>query len=229
MKDQRKSRLVLLLIGAVSTLFAVTASADDYDQLLRQALTRSDAGAVYVYDVLYEEAGAEAYIQIDPSREKGKRVTVISPPESSWDAEFAIMLNDLDDEADTQFWCSDFAENVPETATVIDETQSTVTYEYQPVPADDDDEMVMQHLTGRITVARNDPAIMSIQMFAPAPFSPIFLGRFDRFEFDVQCGRLPDGRSHMLRFTNLIQGKIATETINESAVWQILEYREVIE
>jgi len=218
-------RALLLIAAAVSLTAPV--QADDHGEILRQALARSDAGVTYAYDVLYERPDLQSYFQVDPSRAKGERVTVSSPERASWDAEFAIMLNDMDEDAKTQFWCSDFAENIPATARVVSETDTTVTYAYEPIPEDDDDEMIFPHLTGRVTVSRHDPAILAIRMYAPDPFSPILLGRFEHFDFEVDCERLPDGRTHVQRFSHLIKGKIATEAIHETAVWQVLQYHEV--
>lgn len=214
--------VILALVSNATTAFASTDTA-----ILKQALSRSNAGPSYTYDVLYNNDGFEAFIHVDPTLPRNQRVSVSSPPRNSWDAEFTVMLEEMDKEAGVQFWCTDFAENIPLDASIVSETSDVITYRFKPLSVDEDDEFVMPHLIGTVTVSRYDPAILSISMKAEVPFSPMPFGTFDEFEMSAQCAQLPDGRSHVTQVSQIIRGKIASEEIRESAVWRLLQHMEI--
>jgi len=188
---------------------------------LQIALGRTSQGQIYRYEVDYQTNDIVSQYSVDPTQSSGLRVSVAYPPESEWTSDFAIELSEMDAEADTRIWCTEFSENIPLNVLPISQTDSTITYEFVPVATDEDDAKVMPHLIGLVTVTKNDPAIVAYRMYAPQSFKPMWLARIDKFDMRVQCERLPDGRTHVASIDIDISGKAAMQAFAQNESWKV--------
>jgi len=206
-----------------------TGLADQERSPLRQALARSASGPVYIYDVHYASPDFSADYRVDPSQPVGARVIVSTPARESWSLDFIEQVADMDEFGRSNFLCSDFASNIPDDARLIYETDLSATYEFEPVPEDEDDEDVFPHLTGQVTVDKLDPAILKFQMVSPKPFKPHWLLFIRRMEMKVSCGRLPDGRTHVKRLSSDVEGTAALKSISSHETWQVGSYEQILQ
>jgi len=196
---------------------------------LQQALSRSTEGPVYLYDVHYDSRDFSADYRVDPSQPTGSRVIVSTPSRQDWTRDFVEQVAEMDESAKSNFLCSDFASNIPSDARLIHETQLSATYEFDPVPEDEDDAKMFPHLVGQVTVDKLDPAILAYQMIAPKPFKPQWLLYIRRMEFQVHCDRLPDGRTHVQQFTSSIEGTVALKSISNQETLQLNSYERILQ
>lgn len=225
----RKLRFTVYALAAVTSVTASSMSETDlHDLPLQQALARSIAGPDYVYEVRYESTKMNAQYSVDPTQPKGARVTVSTPSRDQWSLEFIGQIAEMDESADTNFLCSDFASNIPAAVTLVRDTELTATYEFEPRPEDEDDAEVFPWLTGYVTVDKIDPGILSFEMISPQPFSPHWFLKISSLQMKVDCGRLPDGRTHVQQLTSTVEGSAASISISNREFWEIVDYHQIM-
>ena len=220
-------RPILVLSAGAAVLATSQVSAEPAGDYLSRALDADSSGPVYQYDLSYRSEDLSVSARIDPSRPLGQRVQVLSPSKSDWNKEITEGVEDLEADPVDDFWCSGFAEMVPRNASLVGQTGTTATYRFQPLPDpnDPDDAKLMKHLVGEITVAKQDPQILSIALTAPQPFKPVWVAKITRFDLSVACERVPDGRTHMREFRITVDGKAALQTLRERELRTITNVR----
>ncbi len=217
---------VLMLCIGIS--IAPTAANAVNETPLQIALSRTSQGTIYRYDVEYQTDEIFSQYSVDPTLPSGQRVSVSTPPQSQWDADFAIELSEMDAEADTRIWCSDFAQNIPLNVAPLSQTDSTITYEFIPVATDEDDAKIMPNLIGLVTVTKNDPAIVEYRMYAPQSFKPMWLAKIEIFDMHAHCKRLPDGRTYVESLKVDISGKAGFQEFSENESWKVSSMQPVL-
>ena len=165
---------------------------------LEAALAAPTEGPAYKFDLKLEGDDLNGEAQVDPSRPEGERLTLISPAADTLEGDAAERYVDL--KANTsgdKIWCSSFRGNIPADAKMISESGEAAVYSFTPLPGDDKDSAkVFKHLTGRVTVSKEAPAILAFEMFAEKPFKPAMVARIDSFSMKADCSPSPD-RPHL--------------------------------
>lgn len=185
---------------------------------LEDALAAKADGPLYMFDVIIQNSDTDAMLRVDPSRPEGERLTVISPPEKDWTDDFRKLVDKMDADTDGDIWCQGFGENIPADAALVAETPTTATYTFRPQkgakPDDLDD--VYKYLTGKVIVAKDDPAILSVEMVSERPFRPLPVAKIRTFKLNFDCSRAPDGRTHIARINVDINGSAMMKDFSES-------------
>lgn len=212
----RKQIFLLLSVGAVFQPIH-TANAEPARPYLALALKPISDGAIYKYDLEYSNLNEKLVARIDPSKRQGERVLLLSASEDVMGDDFIETLSDLEENPVDEFWCSHLSEIVPLDAAFIAETDTQVTYKFEPLPdlEDPDDIKLMKHLEGHITVSKQDPQVLSMSLIAPRPFKPVWIAKINHFEFSMDCNRVPDGRTYMSELRISIVGKAAMRTFHQ--------------
>ncbi|WP_430402248.1 hypothetical protein [Hyphomonas sp.] len=185
---------------------------------LEDALAAPADGPLYMFDVVVRNSDTEAMIRVDPSRPEGERLNVISPAEKDWTDDFRKLVKKMDADTDGDIWCRSFGENIPADAALVSESPTTATYTFKPrkgaKPDDLDD--VYKYLTGKVVVAKDDPAILSVEMVSDKPFRPLPVAKIKSFKLNFDCARAPDGRTHIARVDVAINGSAMMNEFSES-------------
>ena len=167
---------------------------------LENALAAPDDGPSYKFQLKIDDGDLKAEALVDPSLPEGERLTLISPDETDLDEATAKQLADM--KANTtgdNIWCSRFSRNIPGNAKLISESGEAAVYSFQPVGTREDGDMAKayKHLSGRVTVSKDKPAIIAYEMFAEKPFKPMLVAKVDSFSMKVSCDYAPDGRTYV--------------------------------
>ena len=183
-------------------LFAVTFAALPAmaETPLEQARTAPEDGPAYKFDLRIEDDDLKAEALVDPSLPEGERLVLISPAEDELDNPAADRLKELkQNTSGDKIWCSRFSHNIPADATLISESGEAAVYSFQPVATEEEADMAKtyKHLTGRVTVSKDRPAILAYEMFAEKPFKPMLAARIDSFSMEIKCDYAPDGRTYV--------------------------------
>ena len=218
----------LLLPLALSALLPLQALAGSP---LQEALAARSDGPLYIFDLILQNDDTDAMMRVDPTRPEGQRLTVISPARQDWSDDFSKQVKRMQADTDGDIWCSNFGDNIPHDAVLESETATTATYTYAPrigaEPGDMDD--ILKYLTGKVVVAKNDPAILSVEMIAEKSFKPVPVARIKQFEMKVACHRAPDGRTHVARINVDISGSALMKGFSSSEVQTITNLKAVPE
>ena len=212
-------RFIVLSAGSLCLTLSATA-----DPLLEMMSSRSDEGPRYAYETSFAWDGIDATAKVDPSQPVGARITVLSPVETEWTKTFREELEERDESADGDIWCTEFGQMVPMDASVSDETDSTVTYAFTPVPEEDADrneQKMMKQLDGTVVLDKADGAVLAFKMSLPKPYKPAMVAKINAFEMDVTCARSPDGRTFIEQFNFDISGSAMMQSFEESVSRQI--------
>lgn len=126
-----KTVVVVAVTAIIGASMASTLRADFAKSPLERALQRSNDGPLYVYDVHYQSDEMVADYTVDPTQPEGSRVSVHSPAQQDWSREFIEQVADKDENA-SHILCSEFAPNIPPTAKLLSESESTATYRFTP-------------------------------------------------------------------------------------------------
>ena len=190
---------------------------------LQSALVLSADGPVYAYDMIFKTPEITAVGRVDPSAEEGKRITVTSPAPEDWPEEFAEGLAEMDKDVDGNIWCSQFADTIPASATLQEETGTTARYTFTPIPdpADENDAKIMKHIQGTVVIDTREPAILSYQLTAPKPFKPAVVAKIETFDMRVSCARAPDGRTYVQDMSVHVAGSAMMQSFEEKMSRQI--------
>lgn len=185
---------------------------------LEDALAAKADGPLYMFDVVVQNSDTEAMIRVDPSKPEGERLNVITPPEKDWTDDFRKLVKKMDADTDGDIWCNSFRENIPADAALVAESPTTATYTFKPQkgakPDDLDD--IYKYLTGKVVVAKDKPAILSIEMVADKPFRPLPVAKIKSFKLNFDCARAPDGRTHIARVDVAINGSAMMKEFSEA-------------
>ena len=220
------SRFALLSaasLGLVSTAMA--------DPLLEMMGNMSDEGPLYSYETSFSWDDIPATARVDPSQPEGERIKILTPTESDWSDAFREELETSDASAEGDIWCTEFGEMVPSDAQVTEETDTTVTYAFTPVPqpdADRNEQKVMKQLDGTVILDRADGAVLAFRMHLPKPYKPAMVAKINRFDMDVACARSPDGRTFIEAFTFDISGSAMMQSFEQSVSRQITKLLEPV-
>ena len=198
---------------------------------LQEALAASPDGPLYIFDLILQNDGTDAMMRVDPTRPEGERLTVISPPRKDWSDAFSKQVRKMEADTDGDIWCSNFGDNIPDDAALESETATTATYTYAPKvgaePGDMDD--ILKYLKGKVVVAKDAPAILSVEMVAEESFKPVPVARIKQFEMKVACNRAPDGRTHVARINVDISGSALMKDFSSSEIQTITNLKPVPE
>ena len=198
---------------------------------LQEALAASPDGPLYIFDLILQNDDTDAMMRVDPTRPEGERLTVISPPRKDWSDDFSKQVNRMQADTDGDIWCSNFGDNIPHDAALESETATTATYTYAPrvgtEPGDMDD--ILKYLKGKVVVAKDAPAILSVEMVAEESFKPVPVARIKQFEMKVACNRAPDGRTHVARINVDISGSALMKDFSSSEIQTITNLKPVPE
>ncbi len=185
---------------------------------LQDALAASSDGPLYIFDLILQNDDTDAMIRVDPTQPEGNRLTVISPAMKDWSDDFRKQVKRMQADVDGDIWCSGFGDNIPGDAALVSETATTATYAYTPQvgakPGDMDD--MLKFLTGKVVVAKDAPAILSVELVAEKSFKPLPIARIKQFEMKVACTRAPDGRTHVAQVNVDISGSAMMKDFAES-------------
>ncbi len=177
---------------------------------LRAALNTNAEGPIYAYEMTYDDGDVRASGIVDVSQPAGQRIKIISPAISEWPEGFAKELAELDATAKGDIWCNSVGENIPDDVTLLNEDEMTTTYGFKPLPdadADSTERKVFRHLSGTVTIARDNPAVLGFRLWADKSFKPMVLARINSFDMSMSCKRAPDGRTYVEKFNIAIAGK----------------------
>lgn len=211
-------RMTLLIAGgALLSCASIPVSAQQADYL-SAALRANQTGPAYSYSLDYRSDDFRGQARIHPWKPKGKRVVMITPPAGSLTAEQRKGVQEVDRDASKAFWCHSFAKRIPAgTATLTNQTATTATYSFKPLPeaGDADDAKMMKHLVGTVTVSKSRPAILAFALDAPKSFKPVFVARIKTFALRAKCARTPDGRTFVSRFDLKVTGSAMMRSFTE--------------
>ncbi len=215
--------LALLLASPVP---ASAAAANSPLERVRGA-PRSEAH--YAFELRFETAEMTAVGNVDPSKPAGQRVTVLSPPRDRWPVEFEQGVAEIDATPDADFWCRDLLDAVPPDARLLEETQTTATYQFQPLPdeGDVDSERVVKHLVGTIVIDKQQPAVLSMALSATEPFRINWLARIQTMNVRAQCARSPDGETYLETMETRLTGTAMLRSFMEREVRSVSSLRRV--
>ena len=203
-------------LSAASLSLVASAGADP---LLEMMNTMSDDGPRYAYETSFAWDGIDATAKVDPSQPVGERIKILSPAESEWSKAFRQELEERDESTDGDIWCTEFGQMVPMDASVSDESDTTVTYAFTPVPepdADRNEQKMMKQLDGTVMLDKADGAVLAFKMSLPKPYKPAMVAKINAFEMDVTCARSPDGRTFIEKFNFDISGSAMMQSFEES-------------
>ncbi len=184
---------------------------------LKRALAASKSGPVYSYDISYITRKMNAAGRINPTLPAGQQVNVTRPAKSTWTDEFKKAVKEIEKNNYNGFWCSEMAKSIPASARLISQTPATATYTFRPLPDPDEKASAkfVKHLTGRVTVDKNSPAILTYSLSAPKSFKPSILVRINKFDLQTSCARAPDGRTYVKSSKVTVAGSAFGKNFNE--------------
>nr|WP_321360901.1 hypothetical protein [uncultured Hyphomonas sp.] len=213
MRPARLSRTCLSLLAL--PLLALPALAETP---LEKALAAPTDGPDYLFDIKIDDGTLKGEAQIDPTRPEGKRLTLLSPDPATLTGDAAKTYEALQAKTSgDNIWCSTFDENIPADAKLISESGEAAVYSFTPLAGDNKDmEKIYKHLTGRVTVSRETPAILSFEMFAEKPFKPAMIAKVDSFSLKADCTPAPDGRTYISAFALDVSGNAMMQPFTQS-------------
>ncbi|MEE9328569.1 MAG: hypothetical protein V3V30_00415 [Parvularculaceae bacterium] len=205
----------MIVHSLISTIALMQSAAPD--QWLDQARNPATQGPIYSYVMNYEEGEIKAAGRVDPSKRVGQRIIVSSPPEETWTDDFRSEISSMEDDA-ADIWCAEFSEAIPVNAKLDRQDDTSATYSFKPVPDPDDkdDAKFMKHISGSVTIAKEDGAILHFSMTAPKPFKPVMIAKIQNFDLAATCARAPDGRTYIADMRINIKGKAMMQKFEES-------------
>lgn len=216
------------MLSAASLGFVSTAVADP---LLEMMGEMSDEGPLYSYETSFAWDSIPATARVDPSQPVGERIKILTPAESDWSKAFREELESRDASAEGDIWCTEFGQMVPMDAKITEESETTVTYAFTPVPepdADRNEQKMMKQLDGTVILDRTDGAVLAFRMHLPKPYKPAMVAKINAFEMDVACARSPDGRTFIQDFKFDISGSAMMQSFEESVSRQITKLLEPV-
>lgn len=185
---------------------------------LEKALAAPTDGPVYKFDLKIDDGALQAEAEVDPSRPEGERLTLISPDPETLEGEAAETYTKL--RATTsgdKIWCTSFKGNIPADAEMISESGEAAVYSFTPLAGDNKQTAKLyKHLTGRVTVSKQTPAILAYEMFAEKPFKPGMAARIDNFSMKADCAPAPDGRTYIRAFALDVSGNAMMQAFSQS-------------
>ncbi|MEM7329304.1 MAG: hypothetical protein AAF437_11230 [Pseudomonadota bacterium] len=205
-----------IALSALALCLSLPAAADPVLEMMRSL---SKEGPIYAYEMTYSDADVIANGRIDPSQPEGQRIEILSPSESEWSKDFRQGVEEMESETDGDIWCSDFAEMVPADAQATAENSASVTYAFTPLPtseADKTEQKMMKKLSGTVTLAKTDGAVLAFNMVLPKPYKPAMVAKINRFEMVAACDRAPDGRTYIQDFNFDIAGSAMMQSFEET-------------
>ena len=213
------SKLTAAVLAAMSLSLPVSA-----DPLLELMRTHTKDGPVYAYEMSYEEGDLVAAGKVDPSQPEGQRISIYTPAQDDWPEDFAKGLAEMEAETDGDIWCSDFAETVPADATITNETATSATYAFTPLPeadADNTEKKLMKKIDAEITLDKTDGAVLGVKMRLPKPYKPVFVAKIEVFDMQASCARAPDGRTYLQDFAMAVSGSAMMQSFDERVTRKI--------
>ncbi|WP_321490945.1 hypothetical protein [uncultured Hyphomonas sp.] len=185
---------------------------------LAAALAAPTDGPAYRFDLKLDGTDLKAEAQVDPSLPEGERLTLISPAADTLDGDAAERLVELkENTSGDKIWCSNFNQNIPADAKMVSESGEAAVYSFTPLPGEDKETAkVYKHLTGRVTVSKDAPGILSFEMFAEKPFKPAMVAKVDRFSMKADCARAPDGRTYVQTLAMDVSGNAMMQPFSQS-------------
>ena len=194
MRIHRPSNRLALLFAAL-----VSASAAVADSPLERVRGAPRSDVRYAFELRYETAEITAIGHVDPSKPAGQRVTVLSPPKDRWPEGFEQDVAEIDATPDEDFWCHDLLDAVPPDAQLLEETDTTAIYQFQPLPdeGDAESEHIVKHLVGTIVIDKQRPAVLSMALSATKPFRINWLARVETMNVHAHCAREPGGATYL--------------------------------
>lgn len=209
--------LAALLLAAPAAL-----AQDARPPLVAQALAQKPGAAAFAFEgeiVLGERAVS---LRVDPNAAGAARVVVLNPPEASLSADQRAAIAGLRNEEDLSLWCADPNLAARDFA-LVSEDAATATFRFQPLPDPDmgQDERFTKNLTGELVVSKSPPDVLSLKVYAPAPFKPNLLAKIDRFESTTTCAPAPDGRQYAARVSSRVAGSAMFAAFDQSVVQTI--------
>ena len=157
-------------------------------------------GPAYRFDLSFDDGELKAEAQVDPSKPEGERLTLVSPTEPELSESGAKRFRTLQENTTgDKIWCNQFNDNIPDDAKLISESGEAAVYSFRPIATAEEADMAKsyKHLTGRVTVSKEKPAILAYEMFAEKPFKPMLAARVDSFNMKISCDFAPDGRTYV--------------------------------
>ncbi len=188
------------------------------DSPLEQALAVSKDGPAYKFDLDYSGKDMVARMRVDPSLPEGQRLVLVSPGRDDLSDEAQKKFEAMQAKSKGDIWCAAFARNIPANAEMVSETSTTATYGFTPAATKEDGDMgkAYKHLTGRVTVSKERPGILSYRMYAEKPFKPMPVAKIEAFRMDVSCAAAPDGRTYIADVSINLSGSALMQKFTES-------------
>ncbi len=211
-----------LFLSGLFLLSGAAAPTDNTDYL-RQALAAPVDGPVYTYVLHYEDKKIKAHGTVDPSKPRGERVTMASPPEEKWSKSLRKGIRRMDKNAEKNLWCAQTAKYIPNDAKLVKQTADTATYSFAPMadPDDQEEQKLMRGVVGSVTVAKQNPAILEVSLIAPKPFKPMSIAKIKKFNTTVKCERAPDGRTYASDWTVHVKGSVLVKKVEQKTIRRI--------
>ncbi len=209
-------RSVSLHLALISSCLSASAPAMAQTPLKR-ALNAAESGPAYSYDISYVTREMNAAGRINPSRPAGQRVKVSRPAKSTWTDEFKKAVKEIENNGYKGFWCSEMAKSIPASARLVSQTATTATYAFKPLPDPEEkaSKKFVKHLTGRVTVDKKAPAILTYSLTASKSFKPVIFARINQFDLQTSCARAPDGRTYVKSSKVAVSGSALGKSFDE--------------
>lgn len=173
---------------------------------------------LYSYDISIQGKDTSVTGRVDPSAPMGERLTIISPAEADWTKEFAKRAKALKKNTEGNIWCQQFKDMVPETASLLSETETLARYSFQPSPDDKENDLakIAKHLDGVITLEKSTGQIQSLELIAREPFKPVIVAKVNTFQFKVSCTAAPNGLMRIATVNTMLEGRAMGKAFSEN-------------
>lgn len=203
-------RSVIVSVLAIS--WAGSASAQ-WPEPLNSALTRSNDGVSYVFDVERTSTDTgddgetlQAYARVDPNADELKQITPAHLVDSSLPGSSFRALAGVENALEDGIWCTRFAEDVPtdpDDIEIVSEDEASVTYAFTPLSSEDaegPEKKINRRTRANLTVSKDDPAVLSYTRGLTRTVTVFVVAKIRKADSEVSCSRTPDGRSYTSYF-----------------------------
>lgn len=192
----------------------------DLPEPLKSAIERPTDTPSFVFDIERtavqtsddeDPETSTGYARVDLQADELKQITPLhlllpNSPGSSFQA-----LAGIERAIEDGIWCSRYGDNLPKAdeIEIVAENADTVTYEFTP-EADGDaegpDKKIAKNTKVRLTVSRNDPAILSYESTLTKTVTLYVVAKIRKADGRAVCKRAPDGRTYISELSSVFEG-----------------------
>lgn len=177
----------------------------------------------YRYALDYRSLSVELDAIVDPLAGEGSRIEIrnSSLAEGVKAERLDSVVADMDRLAPQEFWCARMLKSVPENAELVQQTEKSATYRFEPQPTGSPNDGILEFLTGEIGIDRNSGAVLNFSLSAPEPFRQAVIAKIRSFELRTECEPAPDGRHYAKEFHMNLSGSAAFKGFEDRVVRRV--------